>query len=231
MCTVRPRVAQHRPITSSRKLLLSASKSEDLSREPSGAFVSQTQRTSSTSSGPAAGDRMDLLLRDAQELSRQGRVFEALAALDSLTQEQSSAESDQMRLQLRAVCVESKIALSGLEESESWACVKEDGEDGLTVHYSRSGTVHSIRFSADYQCECSMLLAFAREFDLMMGWNKYTPLTSVLAVPSLLECVCYGEVRIITVSHCCCAPLLLLLCLTACDSLLLRHTATASYCL
>eukprot|EP00656_Telonema_subtile_P043694 TRINITY_DN50019_c0_g1_i2.p1 TRINITY_DN50019_c0_g1~~TRINITY_DN50019_c0_g1_i2.p1 ORF type:complete len:314 (-),score=55.92 TRINITY_DN50019_c0_g1_i2:28-969(-) len=127
----------------------------------------------------------------ALKLAAEGRLRDALTALDELPADQRTPTEERFSKDLAHDALIAQDALNGVDESLNWKCVRE--EERLTVHYKKEGTIHSVRFCGTYECDCSVILAFGREFDLMMGWNKYMPCTAVLDSPSLFQTVSYGE--------------------------------------
>ena len=83
------------------------------------------------------------------------------------------------------------VALEALEERLTWRCARD--EDGMLAHIKSEGGVLSLCFETTYDVPAAWLLAFAREWDLMSAWNKYTSNTEILSIPHLLHALVYGE--------------------------------------
>ena len=84
-----------------------------------------------------------------------------------------------------------EVALAALEDRLTWRCARD--KDGMLAHVKQEGGVLSLCFETTYDVPAAWLLAFAREWDLMSAWNKYTSNTEILSVPHLLQALVYGE--------------------------------------
>ena len=78
---------------------------------------------------------------------------------------------------------------------EGWKVASDKKNSSLRIMYQHEDkSVHRMKYSAVFDCTVPSVLAIAREFDLISGWNKHVKDSAVLAAPSQLQLVAYGSV-------------------------------------
>ncbi len=58
--------------------------------------------------------------------------------------------------------------------------------------YAAGTSIHSFKFSADFNSPLEHLLAMSREFDLTHIWNRYVLDSTILAEPSIFQSTLYA---------------------------------------
>lgn len=133
---------------------------------------------------------MEAPFASARALAAAGRVLAARAALQDVQAQSEEDSRFAARLLQQASAAEAALdELSG--DAAGWTVALE-GELRASYRHEEGSLVHSVLLSGVVAAPTTHVLAIAREFDMVSGWNTFILDSSLLEETSLLSVLVYA---------------------------------------
>lgn len=140
------------------------------------------------------------LLKQAKRAYADGRLLQAhrklqelgdLRGIDYLQSGNLYPEIGPDLAGLSALKLRVDEGLADLKDHNGWVVSRDDDLQVMYRHHAGT-SVHSFKFSADFNSPLEHILAMSREFDLTHLWNRYVLESLILAEPSIFQSTLYA---------------------------------------